>query len=292
MRASHFLLLAALASCGSGDEDSGSTTARALQTTIRWHQKAATETVTCYPFKLDSSEAVFSDRLSIAVATGSHHAHLYRADTAEPDTPFDCSKGMDWDKWRLVFGAQTRSMDWTLPPGVTLALAPHQQLLLQIHSINAAEVDIDASVTVEVSRVEDTGTHLGVLFGVNKEVGLEPNEGRTTTQWCPLPAGAKVAAIMGHFHALGTEYQVVFGPEQGAGAPVYHAGDETTLSFAQMAPALVAADGDGLRFECSFFNYRDVPATWGPDTTRQEHCNLTAYYYGGVAPASPLCLQE
>jgi hypothetical protein len=290
MRTRSFLLLAALASCG-GDDDSGSA-GRALQTTIRWHQKAATETVMCHPFRLDNDQAIFSDRLSIAVSKGSHHAHLYRADSAEPDTPFDCSKGMDWDKWRLVFGAQTRSVDWTLPPGVTLALAPHQQMLLQIHSMNTSELDVDPEVTVEVTRVEDSGTHLGVLFGVNKEVELEPGQERTTSQWCPLPAGATVAALMGHFHATGTDYRVLFGSRQGPDELVYHVADESTLSFAQMAPPLVAGEGDGLRFECTFFNWRDRPTTWGPDTTTQEHCNLTAYYYGGVAPASPLCLQE
>src|SRR5262249_31421841 len=41
---------------------------------------------------------------------------------------------------------------------------------------------------------------------------------------------------------------------------------------------------------CEFFNDLTEPITWGPDTQRQEHCNLAAYYYPAGDRLSQLTL--
>src|SRR3954463_6016411 len=85
-----------------------------VEAQLRWRQEPG-EIQDCHVFKLDNPRAIEVDRLQITLPEGSHHVHIYRTTAPEPDQVYDCFKGIDWTKWSLLIGAQTRSMDWTLP---------------------------------------------------------------------------------------------------------------------------------------------------------------------------------
>src|SRR5207237_4978784 len=95
-----------------------------IEATLRWHQEPG-EIQDCHVFKLDNASTVEVDRLQIKLPQGSHHVHIYRTIEPQPDQVYDCFKGIDWTKWSLLIGAQTQSMDWTLPEGTTIPLEPH-----------------------------------------------------------------------------------------------------------------------------------------------------------------------
>jgi hypothetical protein len=262
-----------------------------IEAKLRWHQEPG-EIQDCHVFKLDNASTVEVDRLQVKFPEGSHHVHLYRSSEPAADEVYDCFKGIDWTKWSLLIGAQTRSMDWTLPEGTTIPLEPHQQLLAQVHWLNSTNEAIEPEVDLSFHTTEYSEQHLGVLFGVNQRVNVAPGQHARFEDWCPLPDGANLIAMMGHFHQHGSDYRVTERKQDETGGPVvYESPDEPGFQFKIFNPARPVAPGAGLEYGCSFFNYGSQQLTWGSDTRTQEHCNMTAYY----APAttlSTLCLQS
>ncbi len=260
--------------------------------TLRWHQEPGTEIQQCHVFKLDNADPVELDRITVQFAAGSHHVHIYRSDTPVPDDVSDCWQAIDWTRWHLVVGAQTKPLDWGLPPGRTVPLEAHQQLLVQVHWLNVTNAPIDGEIELAFHETTQSSAHVGVVFGINKQTAMQPHERKVVRQWCPMPSGAHVLALMGHFHGLGQRYTIDERREGDAtGSQIYDALDEQTFQFKVFDEPPPIPDGDGLQFECDFFNHTDIPITWGADTKRAEHCNMVAYYYP-AEELSTFCIVE
>jgi hypothetical protein len=280
----HVIALGALlltAACGSS---------QTVTKTISFGQSADSETLTCYTFKLDNDVPLEIGHVQLLFGQGSHHVHVYRADSPYPDNVDGCPNGIDWTVWHMLVGAQTHPVDWTLPEAVTIPLQPHEQLLVQVHWLNTTPDPQEYQIHINFDPVSHSDQHLGVVFGVNKDVVMPPFTSKTAEMWCPLP-GQNLLAIMGHYHARGTHYTVRQERQDETNGPViYSALGEQTLEFQVSDPALPVAAGDGLDFRCDYFNNNDFTITWGPNTATQEHCNLAAYYYPASGDGSELCL--
>src|SRR5215510_14747092 len=103
MRSILFLLVFVV-SC-SGTIDRGSV--QNVQFNLSWHQeKDERDIVQCHYLKTPNDEALEVDRFSVDFPVGSHHVHIYRSDTPEPDGVKECTAGIDWNRWSLVVGVQ------------------------------------------------------------------------------------------------------------------------------------------------------------------------------------------
>jgi hypothetical protein len=246
----------------------------------------------CHVFKLDNTRNVEIDRLQVLFAEGSHHVHIYRSSEPVADAVYDCFKGIDWKHWSLLVGAQTKAMDWQLPEGVTIPLEPHQQLLVQVHWLNTTDKPAESKIDLAFHTTEDSVEHLGVLFGVNQRTEVGAGQRKRIDHFCPVPEGAKLHAMMGHFHQYGNNYKMIERmPDQTTGNELYFAQNEPAFEFKTYAPAHEVAPGAGFQFGCEFFNWSGQTLTWGSDTTTQEHCNMTAYF-SPAEQISQLCLLE
>lgn len=287
------LVIVACVSCGTDvATESDTITAR-----IQWHQVPG-EIQDCHVFKLSNQEPAELDHLQITFPEGSHHVHVYRASTPQTDGVFDCFSGIDFTTWSLLIGAQTKSMDWTLPEGVTMPIDAHQQLLVQVHWLDTTDHDIDPTIDLAFHKAQSSTQHLGVLFGVNKRIDIPPGATAHVEDWCGFPDSElrlgrlNLLAIMGHFHQHGRDYRVTERAEdETGGTTVYEAPDESAFQFQIYDPPHRIALNAGLDYECSYFNFSPQTITWGSDTKRQEHCNMTAYYYPATT-LSTLCLLE
>jgi hypothetical protein len=251
-----------------------------LTHTLSWHQPPAMEVDDCHVFKLDNPTPVEIDRITVNFPPGSHHVHIYRSDTPDPDRVYDCWSGLDWNRWHLVLGVQTEEMDWELPDQLTIPFDAHQQLLVQVHWINTSSDPIDREIDLKFHMAETSRAHVGTVFGVNKQTAMDPHSSKVLSKWCPVPQGSSLLAMMGHYHGLGTKYVVTSRKEPDAtGEIIYNALDEQTFEFETYEPGYVVPQDHGLEFECTFNNTRDIPITWGADTRLSEHCNMSAYYY-------------
>jgi len=254
----------------------------AVHFSLKWHQDPRSEVVQCHYFKTTNAAAEEVSRINLTFPEGSHHVHIYRSDTPEPDGVKDCTAGIDWNRWSMILGAQTKPIDWSLPDGVTIPIPAQQQILVQVHWLNTTDQPIDREINVDMTRATHTEQHLGVAFGVSKDVLMAPHASHPVGSWVPVPEGSKLVAIMGHFHARGKHYKVDIRRSGDAdGELKYSADDEQTFEFKHYdyANPPVFQSGQGLAYECDFENTTDGTLTWGPDTVTQEHCNLAAYYY-------------
>jgi hypothetical protein len=288
----HAAVLLLFAACQK-DMDSEESTS-ALTHTLNWHQEPGNEINDCHVFKLSNPDPVEISRISVKFPPGSHHVHIYRSETPDPDTIYDCWNGIDWLRWHLVLGVQSEEMDWKLPDGLTIPFHPHQQLLVQVHWINTTTKPIDGNVDLAFHTSETSTAHVGTVFGVNKQTLMAPRQRKTLTQWCPVPQGSNILAMMGHYHGLGTKYVVDTRElEAPTGTEIYNALDEQTFLFKTYSPAISLDEGTGLQFECNYYNSRDHDIGWGADTRRAEHCNMSAYYYpADDDKLSLFCTQE
>jgi hypothetical protein len=269
----YYIVLAALLPACGGNEG------KDIKTAITWHQDGNSEIQDCHTFKLDTDHPVEIDRITVNFPPGSHHVHTYRATTPVDDSVYDCFSGIDWDVWSLVLGAQTQPLDWKLDPGLTIPMDAHQQLLVQVHWLNSAPDPIDREIDITFHEVDHSEAHVGTLFGVNKQTAMQPHEHKTLRQWCPLDTDKKLVAMMGHYHGLGTHYQVwAQGERDATGDKIYDALDQQTFQFQLFEPPY-EMPADGLMFQCDFYNSRDIPITWGSNVNTQEHCNLVSYFY-------------
>jgi Copper type II ascorbate-dependent monooxygenase, C-terminal domain len=284
------LFLLAIASCDPSHhtggfapatpDGTGANGVSSVDFTISWHQDKRSEIVECHYLKTANDAPVELDRLTLDFPDGSHHVHIYRSDTPEDDGVKDCTAGIDWRRWSLLVGAQTKPLDWVLPDGITAPLPPHQQLLVQVHWLNTTDAPIDRQIHVGLRQTTHSSAHLGVALGVSKDTYMLPRQQKTVAGWVPVPPNVKMVALMGHFHARGKGYVADLRPSgSGEGRRIYEAQDEQTFEFKQYADEPVVQPGEGIAFACDFENTTDGTLTWGPDTNTQEHCNLAAYYY-------------
>src|SRR5262249_23559579 len=154
-------------------------------------------------------------------------------------------------------------IDWSLPEGRTVPLAPHQQLLVQVHWLNTGATPIDGAIDLTFHTTDRSDAHVGVVFGINKQTAMQPHEDKVLKQWCPSPEESHLLALMGQYRGLGEKYSIDTRREGAdSGSPVYDALDEQTFRFKVFDPTLQVPSGEGLQFECDFFNYRDIPITW------------------------------
>lgn len=262
-----------------------------IEQVLHWEQAAGSEIVKCHTFKLGTDVPVNVRRVQFVFGTGSHHVHIYRSDEPEADTVDDCEGGLTWPRWQLMVSAQTEPLDWRLPDGLTVPVAAHQQMLVQVHWLNPTTKPVSGEIKLRFSTADDPGTPVGTLFGINKRVAIAPGERRVLTQSCPLPEQTNILALMGHFHALGRRYEASLLAPDGAATTIYTGADEGTLELTSYDPPLAAPPGTSLEFSCDMVNRRDVPARWGPDTNRDEHCNVVAYYYPASQDASA-CIRD
>jgi hypothetical protein len=151
---------------------------------------------------------------------------------------------------------------------------------------------VEPTIDLSFHTARVSQEHLGVVFGVNKRIYIKPDQRSRAAAFCRMPEGARLHAMMGHFHSHGYDYKVIERmPDQLLGQELYSAPDEPAFEFKVFSPPHDVARGAGFQYECNFFN-RDGPTlTWGSNTRTQEHCNMTAYY-SPAEEISDLCLTE
>ena len=262
------------------------------------HVKRDGEKQLCHPRRFPRREPLEVNRVEMRLHGESHHVHLYRA-VGDPEyPPHNCPFAVDFSKWALVAATQNEALDWQLHPGVSILFEPHQPLLIQTHFNNdnpdAPEARGAASARV-VLHPADPATvtaHGGALFAQDRTVRVPP--GRTTATSRCMVAGEGAAArdltimaLTGHYHYRGTEFEVYRVNVDGSlGERVYdHQGyDDPPFQQYPADSPLVLHAGEGIEWRCTYQNNDPMTYEFGPNTKKNEHCNLFGFYYPAESP--------
>jgi hypothetical protein len=255
----------------------------------------------CRTLKLDNDAPMAVNRLEVALNHGSHHFILFRSKKNFADQIFTCWGTINFDDWEFVVDVnKSGGNDWRLPDGQAFVFDPHQQLMIQAHFVNGSTVatPLGGMAKINLYRTELASVQHVLLgrFTVNSD--LDPNippgtpfMGKHITRRCTFSEPVYLAAMTGHFHARGDQFDV-FQVWDNVQDNVYTEGDiliyrnnaatggwDSPLFKIFDPPPLTGGLNAGVRFDCYYHNSTDQPISWGGQADVQEHCNLFFQYY-------------
>lgn len=270
--------------------------------------ESGVEVQDCYFFEVprDLGPDVWVHHIQLAQTDGSHHMNVFRVKTVKDLMGRDgevvkggeCWNSANWSDWPLVTNTQQDgNIDWVLPDGVGLKLAPGELLMLQTHYVNATtqKTPARAAVWVNFYTLPAAPVHeLGTLFATNQNIQICPGDkGRSFAKSCKFPSdGVSIVAANGHFHSRGRLFEMFTVDPQGTvGEKFYESRswDDPPMSRDFMTPV---APGGGVQWRCSFDfpegqcgdgkNPDGSPSccfTFGGNVETSEHCNAFVYYF-------------
>lgn len=245
------------------------------------------EVQTCFYLKVPSDTDLDLGKVIIDFAQGTHHMHVYYGDDDHADGAEECFQAVNFDRWHLLVGAQRPHLEWELPEGIAFHVKAHQQLLVQVHFVNAGTLktaDNTAQGTIHF-ETRDPATvvgYMGSIFGQQRSIEIGPRSEFSVDGICKLPHELSIGALAGHYHFKGSAFTAArLNADGTAEAPFY-----TTTDFAEPAFDLYGEDkplrfsaGDRILWHCDYSNSTDATFKFGPRELTEEHCNMFGFYY-------------
>jgi hypothetical protein len=205
--------------------------------------------------------------------SGTHHVAVYLSPPA-PDGMLDCTQVRTGEKLLYVTGVGTD--DFLLPAGAALPVPAGQQVVLDMHLVNATSTATTGRSGILVRPLDAQNPYepAGIAFEGVFSPTIAPGETTTASVRCRPRADATLIDLWPHMHLIGKTMVVT------------HAGStllDAPYSFAEqrhhpMTRPLL--EGDAIDFTCTWFNDRGITVKPGP-ATDDEMCMLGMF----VVPA-------
>ncbi len=292
------LCLSALFACGGGSDsppDAPELTGEKFSMT--WgpvNVPPGTEETQCIWKRLENTEEIKVHQMHNVLSGGSHHLIVYKddKDTTEQLTPVPCEPftgALNTTGMVAPIAITQRADDPIfLPNGVAYTFAPGQMVKLEMHYLNRGDVDEDVTANVDF-YVADPATiehEAAILFTGSADIDIPAMQSATLHQFFTVPVNAhlddaKIFAITGHEHALGTGVKVNVAPAKAGPMTEVYAPDPfvwsepATVTFSE--PFTIPAGG-GFDFTCTWTNTTSEPVRFG-ESAKKEMCFFWAYYY-------------
>jgi hypothetical protein len=159
---------------------------------------------------------------------------------------------------------------------------------LEMHYLNRGDAAVDITAMVDFFAADPATIQYeaAVLFTGSPDIDIPSMQSATLHQFFTVPANAnlgeaKIFAITGHEHALGTGVKINLAPSPSGPMTEVYAPDP----FVWSEPATVTPDepfmipaGGGLDFTCTWTNTTSQAVGFG-ESAKKEMCFFWAYYY-------------
>ncbi|HEY5950537.1 MAG TPA: hypothetical protein VIV40_33830 [Kofleriaceae bacterium] len=265
---------------------------------------AGRESTQCVWMRLGNQSEIKVHQMHNVLNDASHHLIVYKddMDTTEQLTPTPCQPftGALNTTGMIAPIAITQKHDDMifLPNRVAYTFAPNQMVKLEMHYINSSDTEKSVQATVDF-YIADPSTidyEASILFTGSPDVSIAAGETKTLHQFFTVPdyldlSAAKIFAITGHTHKLGTNVSVRVAPAKaGPMTDVYSPDpfkwDEPVTTSYNGDPFSIP-NGGGLDFECSWTNTTNAAVGFG-ESANDEMCFFWAYYY--PSQGSKVCI--
>lgn len=305
------LTLCSSIGCGGGDDTSGvpadAPAFEGEKYSLTWGPvtvAAGKESTQCVWMRLSNAAEIKVNQMHNVLNAASHHLIVYKddMDTTEQLTPVPCEPftGALNTSGMIAPIAITQKHDDMifLPDRVAYTFGANQMVKLEMHYLNASDTDQEVQATVDFFAADPaTIDHeAAILFTGSPDIDIQAGETKTLHQFFTVPdyldlSQAKIFAITGHTHKLGTNVSVRVGPSKtGPMTDVYAPNpfkwDEPETKTYNGDPFSVP-QGGGFDFECSWTNSTNAAVKFGEATT-DEMCFFWAYYY--PSQGSKVCI--
>jgi Copper type II ascorbate-dependent monooxygenase, C-terminal domain len=237
--------------------------------------------------RLTVQSDLYITRITPVNGLATHHEVLGIDTTpGQPDGQADCSGNIEFDvlKWKLLFASGVNSPGLTMPAGVALKVAAGQQLVFQMHVLNASQSAVTSSASIDVrtlppgapTPIEAQMILAGPLpdhrVTPDIPVGVQVIKGT-----CTLKADSHYFAVFPHMHQIGTHIAVA-ATVGGAAQTLYDADYSFNNQDFKEFPPVAMAQGDQVGVACTYDNQTGMPVQFG-QSSYNEMCFAISYFY-------------
>jgi Copper type II ascorbate-dependent monooxygenase, C-terminal domain len=279
-------LALALAACGSSGEMQGSSSGAGAgpETADTFSFDTASYTVQpgqevrymCYTTTAPADKELTITEITPIYGKATHHLGVYSTLAPEPDGVFDCPE-LEKPTWIPLYGGGVESTPLTMPPGAAMHVAAGQQILVQLHLLNASAEVVTSKASIVFKTSDEPNLTPAGIFGMSDQViDLPPHSsGVTATMSCPASNDMDVFAVFAHMHQLGQTFEASRGAV--AGQDVFF---QTNWNFSNQptTPLVTHSSADDMvTVRCTYDNPGSTDVTYG-ESTYQEMCAFVLYY--------------
>jgi hypothetical protein len=218
---------------------------------------------------------------------GTHHEVL-GIDTSHSHsdgvTPCGGQEIADIFNWTLLFASGLNSPALTMPDGVALHVHAGDQLVMQMHLLNATQSAVSSTAYIDVATVDGSTLPTEaqmILAGpipdsrITSDIPVGDNQ--IVDGGCTLTADTHYFAVFPHMHQIGKHIQVraVVGGNANTLYDADYSFDNQT--FAEFSP-LSMKKGDRIEVTCTYDNETGMPVSFGT-SSYEEMCFAISYLY-------------
>ncbi len=290
MRSTPTLALAVLASslllaCSGGEEttptpipDAGKAVDEVRFDTSSYTLKSGEERrYMCFTTRLESDVATLVKKITPIYGKATHHLGIYYTLAPEADGVFECPE-LVRENWVPLYGGGVESGTLKAPDGAAFHLIPHQQILVQLHLLNAGADAIEDKATIVFETSKDTSLKKAGMFGFDNRNLNIPAHGKDVAQGMSCPnvgVDMDVFAVFGHMHEHGKTIKVTRGVEPGAEllfSEGWNFDNQPTVP-----KSFHVSKTDTINVGCTYDNDGETDLSYG-ESTFNEMCSFVFYY--------------
>ena len=238
---------------------------------------AGEERYVCFAKTLEEDIAV--DRFDFVGSSSVHHVFLSRTLAKEPEGLSECNVIFK-QTWLPMFvtGAGTTSLEY--PEGSATVLHKGEQIVLQLHLLNASSKDVKKSATVSMhkSTVEDPDPVAIYAFGTQK-IMLPPKQATDVVVQCSPKDDIEAFATLAHMHKIATGLHFSVEGDNGEMQEVVSRDPYSFNNQFIEAKPISVPKGRKTLLTCSYDNQTDRVVTFG-ESSNDEMCYLVGYIRG------------
>jgi len=231
----------------------------------------------CFTTRLPADKPTIAEEITPIYGKATHHLAIYYTIQAEPDGAFDCPQLVK-NTWLPLYVGGVASGSLKAPPGAGFHLFKNQQLLVQLHLLNAGAAPVEDKATIVLKTTDNTNAVPAGIYGFDYRGLNIPAQSQGVIQGmsCPnMPWDMDVFAVLGHMHQLGKNIDVSRGAQPGD-EMLYQAAwnfdDQPTVP-----KSLKIKTGDNIHLRCTYDNPGAMDVTYG-ESSFQEMCAFVFYY--------------
>jgi hypothetical protein len=195
----------------------------------------------------------------------------------------------------VLFAQSTQSTSdvQAFDDGLAFRIPPRSQVVGNIHLLNLGDAPIESAIRFEIETLpeDEVETVLRPMAFFNRAIELPANQESTQTMECDFgePMDFNIHFVLPHYHELGVGIAIERVGGDRDGEPVLAFNPVVGEPWGQaLVPPEPMAGATGLRFTCTFENFRDRDIGWG--IGEEEMCVFlsytdSAFTHGGFANA-------
>lgn len=230
----------------------------------------------CFTFELPEGDPTIVREIEPIYGQAIHHVGVFQTLVPEPEGAFECEE-LVRETWVPLYGGGVESGRLTMPEGAGMEMRPGQQILVQLHLLNATPDTVEDTATVVLRTTDEQDPTPAGMFGLDKRDLEIPPSSSDVVQTISCSPGREmdVFAVFGHMHQRGTHIELSRGDVPGE--EVLYEADWAFEEQPTVPASFHLGADDQIHITCTYDNTTSETLGYG-ESTFDEMCSFAIYY--------------